>query len=48
MKTILEVRRRNLLRRLTRVNHQITRTQKQLAHLEARLARAAEPQGKAA
>ena len=37
MKTILEVRRQKLLRELTRVNQQITRTQQRLASIEARI-----------
>ena len=48
MKPVLEARRKKLLRELTRVNHQITRTQQQLAHPQNRIALIAQPHGKAA
>jgi uncharacterized coiled-coil protein SlyX len=48
MKPVLEVRRQKLLQALTRINQQITQTQKQLARLENRIALVAQPHGKAA
>jgi uncharacterized protein YeeX (DUF496 family) len=48
MKTVLDIRRKKLRRELTRVNQQITRTQKELLRLENRIALVAQGQSKAA
>jgi septal ring factor EnvC (AmiA/AmiB activator) len=48
MKTDLETRRQKLLGELAQVDRQIARTQKRLAHLETRIARASPSREKAA